>query len=202
MKKNNVSLFMSLAVICSIGLTGCSNSPSASNFSGAIQRYLDKNPECLIESNYPGRDHTADIVGLNEMSQALAKAGVLKEKLYKRIPASNGVIPMPAETLYSYKLTSLGKNYYVPALKCFSFARKVVKITNYTKEDENDYEVEFTYKYSAPQWVKNKAVVGVARQLSFLGYFQTYYKSQGKPIKSTAELSLTHNGWRAQTLDW
>ena len=195
-------------VVVAVALTlGGAAWPSNANFSTAIQHRFDTHdPKCMFNSNYPnpGHDTTWDLYGINGMSHALAHAGLLSAKVYRVIPATKawiGGTSQPAETLYSYALTELGKRNFSVKNKCFGFKRRVVAITNYVKEDKSNYEVDFTYRYVVPAWARNSEVVAAVKQTLDFNY-QAYLKSHGKPIKKQAYLTLTHNGWRAAFMDF
>ena len=185
-------------------LAGCSSSPSASNFQAAIQRHFDHHdPVCMFPSNYPGHDVPGDLFGINALSHALARAGLFTTSVYKHVPAVPANIAfaaVPAQTLYSYKLTALGRKYYSTQTKCIGFDRRVVAVTNYTKEDKRHYGVDFTYQYVVPTWANDPFVIDAAKQDPALGNYAAYRKAHGKPLKDQAYLTLTHNGWRVAQL--
>jgi hypothetical protein len=205
-----MSMFRTFALVMVMSLSvlapaGCSSSPSESNFQAAIQRAFDKEgPTCMFTSRYPGHDLTWDFMDINEMSHALAHAGLLTTTVYKQLPpvkASFLSSAMPARTLYKYQLTALGKKYYSTRLKCFAFKRRVVAVTNFTKLGESQYEADFEYKYVVPKWAETSEVVDTAKQIPLYMNYQGYLSAHGKPIKDQADVTLTHNGWRAQLED-
>jgi len=208
-----MNTFRTLALIaaitlCTLALAGCSSSPSAFNFQTAIQHRFDTHdPKCMFYSNYPkpGHDTAFDFMAMDEVSQALAHAGLFATTVYKVLPPEKASFlssAQPAKTLYNYALTPMGKRYYSVKNKCFGFKREVVAITNYAKEDSSNYEVDFTYKYIVPAWAKQPGVVNVVSQIPIFLSYKEYLKSGGKPIKKKAAMTLTHNGWRAVFMDF
>lgn len=198
---------IAVMVVISLGvlmLAGCSSSPSSSNFQAAIQRNFNQHgPVCMFVSNYPGHDTVVDFMGMNELSQALARAGLFTTTVYKRLPPEKAGFlspALPARTLYNYKLTALGQKYYSTKNKCFAFQRRVVAVTNYSKQDKRNYQADFTYRYVVPNWANAPYVIDVAKQIPVLINFQAYLKADGKPLKDQAYINLTHNGWRAHFL--
>ena len=151
----------------------------------------------------PGHDTTVDWVGLDAMSHALARAGLFTTSVYKHVPAVPANIAfaaVPARTLYSYKLTALGRKYYSTKTHCIGFDRRVVAVTNYTKEDKRHYGVDFTYQYVVPTWASDPVVMDTAKQIPVFTNYQAYRNAHGKPLKDQAYLTLTHNGWRVAQL--
>lgn len=90
----------------------------------------------------------------NEVSQALVKAGVLSDSVYK-------VIHDPTMTLYSYHLLATGKPYFDAKADCFAFERRVIAVTNYYKwRRPGAYIVEFTYDFThVPDWAYSKPIL-------------------------------------------
>ena len=202
------TILIALVVVVFALTMGGATRPSNANFSTAIQRRFDSHdPKCMFYSNYPkpGHDTAFDFMAMDEVSQALAHAGLFATTVYKVLPPekANYFSPaQPAKTLYNYALTPMGKRYYSVKGKCFGFKREVVAITNYVKENSSNYKVDFTYKYIVPAWAKQPGIINVASQIpTFLNY-KKYLKSGGKPIKKTAYATLTHNGWRAAFMDF
>jgi len=217
-KIRSINIKVTIA-LCALALAGCSkSSPSASNFQAAIQRRFDTHdPKCMLYTNYPHDITSLDFGNgtdeshvLAQMGHALAHAGLFSLTVYKVQPAQKASpiwAAHPAWTLYNYKLTAMGKHYWakysgIEGGGCFGFKREVVAITNYTKEDSSHYGVDFTYKYIVPVWAKQPKIINVASSHpSDFQRYSEYLKSHEKPIKKTADLTLTHNGWRAEFMD-
>ena len=208
-------LIVLVVVVLALTLGGTSR-PSDANFSTAIQHRFDTHdPKCMLYTDYPRDTTLSDFGGVNKMSHALAHAGLFSTTVYKVLPPEKAGFlgpARPATTLYSYTLTALGKRYWAKVegglgkfygYGCFGFKREVVAITNFTKEDSTHYKVDFTYKFIVPAWAKQPKIVNVAssHNRDFWRY-DKYLKSHGEPIKKTAYLTLTHNGWRTSFMSF
>lgn len=198
--------FILIAVIATLA-TGCSDPKAANekNFKVAIQNYLDTAyPKCYITTNFPTTIEY-DIGGMEAKLRALAKIGLVSEKVGSREIivglGSDGKKTIPAP---SFDLTDEGRKFYKPdavdrlssgKMGGFCLGKANVKSISQFSEPGDMFgqhisRVNYTYAVSGfPAWTKTPEILAAINDL------KADIESETTPIKRLDAFVLTNNGW-------
>lgn len=196
-----------IGLACCLSLAACKNpkKPSKSNFTKAINSYLDKQGNlCASVGAFPIDLTVAEqkmTIGEAPEMIALEQAGLVHSRDTIVAPRHTMFGPVPPHPVKRYELTDTGKPYYKSSNDAFSPAGElcyaqttvdsIVKWTQPVTEDsQSQTEVTYTYKIeNLAAWAQNPAV-----QRAF-PFISTTLNAQSKDERRIG-LHLTNQGWK------
>jgi hypothetical protein len=201
LKKTNIFSLMSLALLLTLGVSGCGNSNSEKeasneNFTKAIQKHYD-------QSGKEGADSRACVrlseyyfpieIELDEFTRtqydALFEVGLLtrSEGQVKRKSSSKMVPGLKYDVTEEGRKILVGGKNGRPVEFCFGHM-KVSTIEKVEKLNDQDYSINYTYLVQdVPDWMKTPVVRAA---------FPDVVRQVDGPQPAEARVNLRSKGWR------